>query len=71
MKALRILKCSDDDLWYQFLVGTVVTYLGEDEDVYWSDHPSWHRDIVHKEDAELLGEEEIISLMQNTNGDSE
>lgn len=62
MKALKIIDCSDGMLWYADMVGSIVTYLGEDIDrngpIYWSREPAGYSNIVFQKDAIIIETEE-------------
>ena len=53
-KQLRIIKCSDPQLWYANLIGKCVPLLGVDDDGYWSQEPSGYKNIIWQSDAEVI-----------------
>lgn len=61
MKALRIINCSDPLMWYREFIGMEVVYLGEDNDakgpIYWSRDGGGYKNIILKQDAELINSE--------------
>lgn len=57
MKQLRIIQCSDPQMWYAELVGQTVPYLREDADGFWSREPAGHTNIVKREDAQVVSDE--------------
>lgn len=66
MKRLRITKCSDSLLWYADLVGQQVPLVREIPEGYLSREPGGFTNIVRKEDAQLIDEDEVCkSLSQN------
>ena len=60
-KQLRIIKCSDPQLWYANLVGKCVPLMGIDEDGYWSEEPGGYKKIIRLDDAEILDEDDPCS----------
>ena len=54
---IRIDKCSDSLLWYKELVGQLVPYLGQVDDIYWSREPAGYRNIVYMKDATIVDNE--------------
>jgi len=54
MKALKLLNCSDQMMWYRDKVGEVVTFVREYEDCYMSREPAGYLNIVKKQDAEII-----------------
>jgi hypothetical protein len=56
---LLITKCSDSLLWYSGLVGQYVPLLREYDDCYMSREPAGFANIVRKEDAKLVEDEDI------------
>jgi hypothetical protein len=56
---LLITKCSDSLLWYRDLVGEYVPLLREYDDCYMSREPAGYANIVRKEDAKLVEDEDI------------
>lgn len=57
MKKIFINKCSDSMMWYKKLVGQQVEYLSEDEDYYWSRDSGGYKNIILKQDADIVEED--------------
>lgn len=57
MKKIFINKCSDSMMWYKKLVGQQVEYLSEDEDYYWSRDNGGYKNIILKQDADIVEED--------------
>lgn len=51
MKMIKIEQCRDPMLWYSKLVGNLVPYVGEVDDIYWSREPAGYKNLVYKTDA--------------------
>jgi len=54
MPCLLIKQCPDEMMWYRDKVGQYVRYLYEDAQTYWSVENAGYKNIVRKEDAELV-----------------
>ena len=54
---IKIIKCSDSQLWYANLVGQCVELLWEDTDGYWSREPAGYTNLVRREDAQVMNDE--------------
>lgn len=53
-RALRIIRCSDPMMWYSGLVGKLVPLLRIDADTYLSVEPDGYTNIVWRQDAEVV-----------------
>ena len=54
MKLLKITQCSDSLMWYNKHIGSLVAYINEEEDIYWSREPGGYKNIILKRDAEVV-----------------
>lgn len=54
---LLIKKCSDSMLWYRDLVGQTVPMIKEVDEGYLSREPAGYTNIVRREDAEVVTNE--------------
>ena len=54
---LLIKKCSDSMLWYRDLVGQTVPMIKEVDEGYLSREPAGYTNIVRREDAEVITNE--------------
>ena len=57
---LKIKQCPDPLMWYADKIGQEVTYCGEAEEYYWSREDAGYKNIVLKEDAEIIPKVELI-----------
>lgn len=53
-KMVIIKSTSDPHLWYTPYVGMTWEVIGEEEDVYWAKDPAGYKNIIYKEDCELV-----------------
>lgn len=58
MKALKICSCKDGMLWYGYSIGSIVPYIGEENDYYWSREPDGYKNIVYKCDAIIIEQQD-------------
>jgi len=54
---LRITQCPDPMMWYRGHVGSLVPFLYEEDGSYWSAQKAGYKNIVWKEDAEIISVE--------------
>lgn len=57
MKLLKIIKCSDPQMWYAELIGDYLPFIREDGDGYWSREPAGYSNLVRREDAQVIDDE--------------
>lgn len=58
MKKLLIQQCSSSLYWYRNKIGTLVDFIREDPDYFWSREPAGYSNIVDKRDAIIVTIEE-------------
>jgi len=66
---LKIIGCSDSQVWYRDRVGDTVQYLGREGDVYWSRDSGGYRNIVFLCDAVLIDDEKDEQMYKYENED--
>ena len=54
MMRIRITRCSDTARWYAGNVGETFDVAWVDSEGYWTREPSGYRNVVLKQDAEVL-----------------
>lgn len=54
MKELLIKRCRDNMMWYASKIGQTVPLLREGNCFYWSRQDEGYSNIVHKDDAEVV-----------------
>lgn len=53
-RLVLIKRCSDPHLWYAPYVGMYWEVIGEEEDIYWAKEPAGYKNILYREDVELM-----------------
>lgn len=64
MKMMKIIGCSDPQMWYRDKVGEIVPFLYEDETYFWSREPAGYKNIVKKRDG-LVFEVSVSTLQKH------
>jgi hypothetical protein len=64
---LKIIGCSDSQVWYRDRVGDTVQYLGREGDVYWSRDSGGYRNIVFLCDAVIVDDEKDEQMYKYQN----
>ena len=52
---LRVIACSDPQLWYSHYISRVFPVISREKDVYWVVDVEGYSNIVKKQDAEVVG----------------
>lgn len=53
-RLVKITGSKDLLLWYQPYVGMTWEIIGEEDDFYWAREPAGYKNIIYKEDCELV-----------------